>query len=550
MLLLILVHPRSTYFHMKWNMWGHTWSDIANDASISTAWPFNILRSLAIWKPRNRFWGYDLLLSAALRAANEQSGMEVYDLETFVKLKMNGLFRYPKWLQGTVSRESDTPWQTYIQETLDKTFRFLQLVNGVVLGFYMTVALAFALISSRRRHAPAPSGSGLKSATRRLLQICGWVALFTWAFLRRVETSEWGSNLLVGKTFRRPFPTYAEFSSQRWEQDPMVPRGITTLPERTDVLFGTRLDAEYLGSYNQWFDYHPGNRLFSDAIASKTLYYSAVYDQDLMLNALINNLVDEVKETTNNGRFLEQDHLSGDWVVLADADVFERVRLTLATESNLVSKQVHQAFKFLLADARFGDHRGTSLAFESCLFLLSLRDHLFGQPKSETAKSFVNSKPANRSHFSVDSRALELAGISTVRDGSFTKSGSRLPKTQSSSSNKEQLTAGTAVMVYWSVSDEWVKGIIDSVVEAGHSYDVEYDDGVFEEGVSIRSIRKPVHLQEGTRVTGYLEDNAAYDGKVAMVYPGGNIDIAFDDGDFATDFLPGEYDLIYPPFEM
>ena len=528
-------------------MWGHTWSDIANDASMSTAWPFNILRSLAIWKPRNRFWGYDLLLSAALRAANEQSGMEVYDLETFVKLKMNGLFRYPKWLQGTVSRESDTPWQTYIQETLDKTFRFLQTLNGVVLGLYTTLVLVLALISTGSKQA---SGSSVKSAASRLFQTHGLVALVTWAFLRRVETSEWGSNLLAGKTFRRPFPTDAEFSSQRWERDPMVPQGITTLPERMDVLFGTRLDADYLGSYNRWFDYHPGNRIFSEAIASKASYYSTVCDQDLILNAIINDVVDEVKEATNNGRFLEQDHLSGDWVVLADSSsVFEKVRFTLATESNPVSREVHQSLKFLLADVRFGDRRGTSLAFESALFLRSLRDQLFERPKSVPVTAFVKSQPTQLSHFSLGRRAFNLSGIATVGDGSFAKSASRVPKLKSSTS-KHQLTAGTAVMVYWSVSDEWVKGTVDSVVEAGHLYDILYDDGLFEEGVSIRSIRKPVHLQEGTRVTGYLEDNEAYDGKVAMVYPGGNIDIAFDDGDFATDFLPGEYDLIYPPFDI
>ena len=104
-------------------------------------------------------------------------------------------------------------------------------------------------------------------------------------------------------------------------------------------------------------------------------------------------------------------------------------------------------------------------------------------------------------------------------------------------------------MVYWSASDEWLKGTLAAVVLEGHSYDVLYDDGEFEEGVSVRRIRMPTHLEEGTRVTGYLEDGAAYDGVVTQVSPGGIIDIAFDDGDFATDFLPGEYDLIYPPFD-
>ena len=147
---------------------------------------------------------------------------------------MNRLFRYPPWLQGSVSFDSDTPWQTYIQETLDKTYAFLQAANGVLVVLYVTVALILTLAT----RPSAFSGLHLRSVVGRLLATHGIVAFMTWATLQRVQRSEWGSSIRSGKTFMRPFPVDAEFTSERWQQDPTIPQGLTTLPERMDILFG------------------------------------------------------------------------------------------------------------------------------------------------------------------------------------------------------------------------------------------------------------------------------------------------------------------------
>ena len=62
-----------TYFHIHPLMYGHTVQDLKNP-EISMSFPFNLLRSLGIWKPLNTQWGWDWVTSAALRIANEENG--------------------------------------------------------------------------------------------------------------------------------------------------------------------------------------------------------------------------------------------------------------------------------------------------------------------------------------------------------------------------------------------------------------------------------------------------------------------------------------------
>jgi len=99
-----------------------------------------------------------------------------------------------------------------------------------------------------------------------------------------------------------------------------------------------------------------------------------------------------------------------------------------------------------------------------------------------------------------------------------------------------------------SLAGTWNKGIVGEVLVPNQTFDISFDDGSFEENVSIRRLRKPVlHLEEGVRVRAYTDD-VPYEGNISMVYPTGNVDIVFDDADFATNVAREDYDIIYPAF--
>ena len=53
----------------------------------------------------------------------------------------------------------------------------------------------------------------------------------------------------------------------------------TTVPTKTDVLFGTRYDSKYIGNYINFLNYHPGNMEMKDQFDTYTeSRYAAMYD--------------------------------------------------------------------------------------------------------------------------------------------------------------------------------------------------------------------------------------------------------------------------------
>lgn len=65
-----------TYFHIHPLMYGHTFQDLKNP-QVSMSFPFNLLRSLGIWKPPAIQWGWDWVTSSALRIANQENGTKL-----------------------------------------------------------------------------------------------------------------------------------------------------------------------------------------------------------------------------------------------------------------------------------------------------------------------------------------------------------------------------------------------------------------------------------------------------------------------------------------
>jgi len=277
-----------------------------------------------------------------------------------------------------------------------------------------------------------------------------------------------------------------------------------------------------------------------------------MYDDDvsMFVQALIQDVMNEVADQTNNTvRFLKQDHLSGDWVILSDSESLEMVRLALATASDPLLKAMHQEINYLVANYRFGHHRGTALALESTLYLEKLSRQLLGSSSVEkrvtTTGSSNNALAKPLCSVCLRPSSLNLEPIKTAP-----KSIPRPTTIPSSTATPslQEITTGTSVMVFMSLAGTWNKGIVGQVLVPNQTFDISFDDGSFEENVSIRRLRKPVlHLEEGVRVRAYTDD-VPYEGNISMVYPTGNVDIVFDDADFATSVAREDYDIIYPAF--
>ena len=131
--------------------------------------PWNILRCLHLFKPRDRSWGYDLFTATTLRVANGQMGGEPEDLDGLLDNVMIPL-QYPEWLQGEIDYEDENAWQVYMSGTITKTFDFLKKVNTYGhLGLAAFLALCSVLGYLYNRLGPTSQNSCKPSVVMTVL---------------------------------------------------------------------------------------------------------------------------------------------------------------------------------------------------------------------------------------------------------------------------------------------------------------------------------------------------------------------------------------------
>jgi hypothetical protein len=317
---------RGTYFHMKWNMWGSTMEDMKD----FLGYPWSWLRSMHVYKPSGRNFGFDLLTSSAMRIANGQNGCTPGDLERF--LDFLDSLGFPSWLDGTINLRHQRAWQIYIGETIQNSFMFFLKINVAGLVTYLVMMLL--LVKCRSNHKKAPIS--LRNTMKWLFWSHGAAIVLTVVVLLKIHTSPWAKGISSGHTLMRPFATKATGINQN-------ATSVTTLPRRRDFLLGTRLNNKKIGSYAKWLDYHPGNRQFWDFV--KTYGGRSYRDLIQVEEARSNNKVtspppaaSSLSEATmqkvwrqsdfirqcaieviekKKGRFLLQDFRTGDWRIIS-----------------------------------------------------------------------------------------------------------------------------------------------------------------------------------------------------------------------------------------
>ena len=320
---------------------GHTWQDLA-DSATSMARPWSILRALHLWKPSDRDWGYDLFTSATLRIANQQLGCDPGDLPTFVSEVMVP-FGTPEFLHGTIDIDQEEAWLIYLKETIRNFNNFLQTINAFGYLAAATMLSLAAILVNRQ------DGNGMNvlwKGIRRTFLTHGLVVALAVFTLHSVHSSKWAKDIAAGKTLMRPFPT--DVSSL---EDPTVSEGKTTVPQRFDVLVGSRFDSPHIGMYSHWLDYHYGNRLFDDFVN----VYGGRSFRSLPSNIsprLIQAGIDLVEE--RSGRFLQQDYRSGSWRQLNQSEVKSFVKLQMVIGRDNTLDVLRRELNFMYDHNRFG----------------------------------------------------------------------------------------------------------------------------------------------------------------------------------------------------
>ena len=515
---------RGTYFHMKWNMWGHTWHDLG-DAGTSMAWPWNILRCWHIWKPKDRAWGYDLVTSAALRIANNQLGCEPEDLVTLVDaLEDWGL---PEWLHGTINTESTQAWQMYIRETLENLWGFFTKVNAIAIGLFAILAL----VEKVWQHKGKQQSHGAKFRLSWVILTYALLMALTYHVINRIHSSPWGRGISSGQTYRRPFLP----QESTWKEDPFITQGATTFPSRFDVLVDTRYHSETLGAYARWPEFHPGNKLLRNHILSypKGMYRS--YEDGLppiFSEWVINQTISTVSDS--HGRFLQQDYRTGDWRLMSSSEIQSFLRLDLISHESNWLLQLKRNIDFFFAKYRYGASRGTVLSKHMQFSLAHLSKLLLGGfPGAKLSES----RPKTSSLWSISSKLTTLpANIGYVP---LAKRCERWRTFPESKSTLGALYVGQDVLVQTNDAKPALAAIYnlsnEHMVDVAYHGTPSYKYGAYGKGISTSSIVPVASPVEGSKVhADFRETGQWFSGTIVRVHPSGCVDISFDDGDFES----------------
>lgn len=442
------------------------------------------------------------------------------------------------------------------------------------------LVVARILFISAQRFAKGKSSTGLlPSFIGRLILSHGFVAVLAFGGIRHYGETNLAKKATSKDIFTRPF---APVGSSNIEHD-----GPTTFPERMDVLVGTRLDADWLASFNDMFDYHPGNICFNKMISSfATLPSSLMADAPRSILGLV--------EKTTEGlmpRFLHQSYADGYWTVMSSADAMGAIRLALEMERDGLKETLGKTIKSILADSRFGTLRETAMAKTFApKFANRWTDLVFGaftrndvnessirlggpkqkespmfQPRKFTVASLLRNgddkfeghsstntlRVGDKVLLSIEKQQWEEARIEFVRDANTcdvrTLSGKLFMNIYSEELRAfEPFVEGDRVVAYFASTDSWHKAIISKVHPLG-TYDVNFDDGDKDYKLERRLLRKPKALTKpvslhfdplalpkyevGDLVLANFEGQGdIYPAEIIRVHEDGKYDVAYTDG--------------------
>jgi hypothetical protein len=477
--------------------------------------PFSILRSLSIWKPAKRNWGYDLMTASVMRIANGQNGMEPDDVSIFQTNVIEKLFLIPKFLQGRITGDEDA-WATYLSETIEKVFDFLFFVNAAALS-----ALLFILVVVS---AVQRSLKPIRKVSYRILWTHGATIFLAYRLLNGVRTSEWGRKVKRGAILRPPFPP---------RQLPYtgVSAGPTTVPSREDVLVGTRFDATYLGAYDRWLEFHPGNRAFDFQIQACIL----------MPTALEKTCIDQ---SLKDRRLLEQDWTTGDWRIMTAWERRRYVRTALNKARNDIVARFSKSLAILIAYNRF-DVPSTFMNTKMLETLEDIRNRLHSDTEDERIKRSLLTKVSAPSYMSVRTIVLFPSSRSSALD--IIPKTPRHPRwTTSDLPDSRPFEAGDMVWVNYNDEGTFFGGVVwrTNPKMTGAVKSIIYKDGEIQKSVPTRQIVRHVPLEEGAFVSVNNKENKDEYARVTRVRPNDLIDLVHSDGEVESRVSPKRYSRI------
>ena len=359
------------HFFNQWFQWGHTLSDFGKPQHYMKE-PFQTLRSLGIYKPNHRNWGWDLtsFYLQLIQNADHDESVGGSQLQNFLTT-YSWLEQLPDALKGERDDGLDMKeqWLYYFRTLLEKWNRMAAIGYASALSLY--------LLSGLLRWWKSKPGT--RASFLRLILFHVVVAGLLYAKRVSLEKTSWARNIKRNILYS--------------VQGPMGPELPGTLPLRNDVLVtGEEFSSEYLGAHRRLLDQaHPGNRRWRTMLLNHSQGYHQLRSQ--LRYTLAENLVHWNLETQS--RILVK-NLNGEWADPGLLRAIDYAQKELTRASSPVAGYIVTWIDYMLAESRYGYWRDASMSLNVIpTLLLGLQERIINyvnQPEAGKEQRRINSK--------------------------------------------------------------------------------------------------------------------------------------------------------------
>ena len=324
-------------YSTRWDMWGHTLEDFKNPKR-NLRQPWAMLRSLGIYKSSRSQWGWDYISVQSMRIANEDTGFTGEDLEKFIDKVSFGL---PFWLQPKVHLE--TTWDNYLYEFVLIIKYITGAIYAISLLFYLITTVGIVIKNEKFASTPQKIRS-LGNAIVPFLLFHACIALCAFGGVHQISQTQWAKDIKKERLYR-PLLTRKPTAVANTKN--------IEVPNPSDILIGTRLSSRFLSSYNQVFDYHPGNILWQEKMSQFDMGGMKFQKLPTIVQGqLVQDIIDSLVIQQNREFFYQNE--SGNWEAMEIENIKKKIRDTFLCQANPMYKALNEEIEFIKSDCRFG----------------------------------------------------------------------------------------------------------------------------------------------------------------------------------------------------
>ena len=376
-------------YSLHWSQWGHTVSDFTDPAQRMNT-PWRHLRSLGLFKPRTRKWGWDFWTVTHQRVAQGELG---YPSDSFFEALREGELDWiPEKIRGhrTVygspsdyeQEDAKSAWAVFAETVIQNTTTIVEKTYFTVFcAFWGVLTLAnivFYFVGAR---------TAFYKSIRRMVIGHVVIAFCASLCLRNLERGSWARNLQRGLSFNVQLTGISHL--------PSLP---STLATEQDVLETNDYQSPYLGSFSEILDYsHSGNILWRNEVEASYMNYDGMSFS--VRNLLCRELITRVGQ--NGGRILGKNQFN-EWSAMTLPMAMDFCDTALRSKSNQYVGNLMKWTDYLLSELRFGYWRNArSLNSLTVKQLLTVQSKLLKQSGTgQQTNSLFVSGPMEPKRFS------------------------------------------------------------------------------------------------------------------------------------------------------